>query len=156
MSQRADLLTARGYPLDRLPQPAAAYRPVVLDGTTAYLSGAIPFDGGQNLVSRGSVPSEVSLEQAQRAAELCAANLLRVLYAELGSLESIEQVLRLGGYVNSDPGFSEQHLVLNAASSLIIGVLGAAGAHARSAIGVTGLPLGASVELDMIVKVARA
>jgi len=149
-------LIALGYPLERMPKPAASYRPLVFDGTTAYLSGAIPFDGGQNLVSSGSVPSRVSLAEAQAAAALCAANLLRVLYAELGSLERIEQVLKLGGYVNSDPGFSEQHLVINAASQVLIDVLGPAGVHARSAIGTQGLPLDASVEVDMIVRVDRA
>lgn len=153
MDPRAQRLVELGYPLDRLPQPAASYLPVLLDGSTAYLSGAIPFDGGQNLVSKGSVPSQVSLAEAQKAAELCAANLLRVLAVELGSLERIERVLRVGGYVNSDPGFSEQHVVINAASELLIQVLGPAGKHARSAIGSAGLPLSASVELDMIVRV---
>jgi enamine deaminase RidA (YjgF/YER057c/UK114 family) len=153
MDERAQSLSALGYALDKLPKPAASYLPVVLDGTTAYLSGAIPFDGDQNLVSQGSVPSQVSVAEAQKAARLCAANLLRVLAAEIGSLERIDRVIRVAGYVNSDPGFSEQHIVINAASELLTQVLGSAGKHARSAIGTCGLPLSASVELDMIVRV---
>jgi enamine deaminase RidA (YjgF/YER057c/UK114 family) len=152
MSDRERRLAERGYPLDRLVKPAANYRPLVIDGTTAYLSGAIPFDGGTTLVSTGSVPSAVSVVDATRAAALCAANLLRSLAAELGSLDRIDRVLRLAGYVNSDAGFAEQHLVINGASELLIDVLGDAGQHARSAVGVAGLPLGASVELDMIVR----
>ena len=96
----------------------------------------------------------MSVEDARRAAALCAANLLRVLAQELGSLERIERVLRISGYVNSEPGFSEQHLVINGASELLIEVLGDAGRHARSAIGTAGLPLGASVEVDMVVRLA--
>ncbi len=154
MSERERKLAALGYPLDRVPKPAASYLPLVVDGTTGYLSGAIPFDGPSELAYRGRVPSELSVEDARRAAALCAANLLRVLAQELGSLERIERVLRISGYVNSEPGFGEQHLVINGASELLIEVLGDAGRHARSAIGTAGLPLGASVEVDMVVRLA--
>lgn len=154
MSERARKLEALGFPLDRLPTPAASYQPLVIDGTTGYLSGAIPFDGGQGLAFSGSVPSLLSVPDAQRAAALCAANLLRVLAHELGSLERVERVLRVGGYVNSDPGFTQQHLVINGASELLVAVFGDQGRHARSAMGVAGLPLGASVEVDMIVRLA--
>lgn len=152
MGSRESRLERLGYPLDRLPKPAANYRPVVVDGSVAYLSGAIPFDGGTRLAFQGSVPSTVSVEEARYAAALCAANLLRVLRAELGSLDRIDRILRLAGYVNSDPDFSEQHLVVNGASELLVEVLDDAGQHARSAVGVCGLPLGAPVELDMIVR----
>jgi len=143
-----------GYPLDRVPGAAALYRPLVVDGTTGYLSGALPFDGPGNLPKAflGKVPTQVDVETAARAAALCAANLLRVLRAELGSLDRVERVLRLGGYVNSEPDFSSQHLVMNGASQLLMDVLGEAGRHARSAIGTAQLPLNASVEVDLIVK----
>jgi len=154
MSERAQKLEALGFPLDRLPTPAASYRPLVIDGSVGYLSGAIPFDGGQQIAFSGSVPSQLPVPEAQRAAALCAANLLRVLAHELGSLERVERVLRVGGYVNSDPGFTQQHLVINGASELLVAVLGEAGRHARSAMGVAGLPLGASVEVDMVVRIA--
>ncbi len=154
MSSREQKLESLGYPLNKVPKPGAIYRPVVVDGTVAYVSGAVPFDGPDRVVSVGKVPTQVSLQQAQAAAALCAANILRVVRQELGSLDRIERVLRLGGYVNCDPSFTEQHLVINGASQLLIDVLGEAGWHARSAIGVAGLPLGSSVEVDVVLKIS--
>lgn len=152
MNEREDKLVALGYPLDRVPKPGAIYKPVVVDGTTVYVSGAVPFDG-DTVVSTGKVPSQVSLEDAQKAAALCAANLLRVVRAELGSLDRIDCILKLCGFVNSDSDFTEQHLVINGASQLFIDVLGpVAGLGARSALGMAGLPLGSSVELDLVLK----
>lgn len=153
MGQREDRLVEQGYPLDRLAKPAATYRPLMRDGDVVYLSGALPFDGGTNVVSRGKVPTEVAVPDAQRAAALCVVNHLRFLYAELGSLDCIVRVIRLCAYVNSVPDFVEQHVVANGASELLIDVLGEAGWHARSAVGVASLPLGASVEVDLIVRV---
>lgn len=147
---REQKLEKLGFPLDRAPPPAANYRPVVVQGRTAYVSGCIPLDGAGLPVTVGKVGSSVSLEQAQRAAALCAANVLRLLKAELGSLDRIERVLRVGGYVSSAEGFTDQHLVLNGASQLFLDVLGEAGAHARAAVGVTELPLGSSVEVEAI------
>lgn len=148
---REQNLEKLGFPIDRLPAPAALYRPVVVQGKTAYVSGCIPLDGPGPPVTVGRVGSVVSMEEAQRAAALCAANLLRLLRAELGSLDRIERVIRLGGYVCSADGFTDQHLVLNGASQLLLDVLGEAGAHTRAAVGVAELPLGSSVEVDAIV-----
>ena len=145
-------LESRGYPLDRRLSAGAIYKPVVIDGTTVYVSGCVPFDGDRNLVSRGKVRSQVSVEEAQRAAALCAANVLRLIRQELGSLERIERVLRVTGYVNSDPDFTDQHLVIDGASQLFIDVFGDAGMHARSALGMAQLPIGASVEVEAILK----
>jgi enamine deaminase RidA (YjgF/YER057c/UK114 family) len=145
-------LESLGYPLDRRLSAGALYQPVVIDGTTVYVSGCVPFDGGGNLVSRGKVLSEVSVEAAQRAAALCAANVLRLVRQEIGSLEKIERVLRVTGYVNSDPDFTDQHLVINGASELFVDVFGESGMHARSAVGMAQLPLGASVEVEAILK----
>jgi enamine deaminase RidA (YjgF/YER057c/UK114 family) len=153
MSERAEKLEKLGYALDKVPSPAAAYRPIRLDGNLAYCSGALPFDGPGNLICKGKVPLEVALDEAKRAAALCAANLLRVLNAELGNLERIERVLKLNGFVASAPEFTDQHLVINGASELFVAVLGDAGAHARSALGVAALPLGAAVEVDLVVRV---
>jgi enamine deaminase RidA (YjgF/YER057c/UK114 family) len=152
MSERERKLEALGYPLSRTLSAGAIYRPVVLDGTTVYVSGCVPFDGDRNLVSIGKVPSEVSVEEARRAAALCAANILRLVRQELGSLERIERMLRVTGYVNSDLDFTEQHLVINGASQLFLDVLGEQGWHARSAVGMAQLPLGASVEVEAILK----
>ena len=148
-------LESLGYPLDRKPAPGAIYQPVVIDGTTIYVSGCVPMDGERNLASRGKVPSQVSMEDARKAAALCAANILRLVRHEIGSLEKIDRVLRVTGYVNSDPGFTEQHLVINGASQLFVDVFGPAGMHARTAVGMVQLPLGASVEVEAILRLKR-
>jgi enamine deaminase RidA (YjgF/YER057c/UK114 family) len=152
MNERDQKLEALGYPLSKTLSAGAIYRPVVVDGTTVYVSGCVPFDGDKNLVSRGKVPSQVSLEEARKAAALCAANVLRLVRQELGSLDRVERVLRVTGYVNSDPDFTEQHLVINGASQLLVDVFGEQGWHARSAVGMAQLPLGASVEVEAILK----
>ncbi len=150
---REQKLEALGYPLDRIPKPGAIYKPVVVHGTTAYVSGAVPFDGDGNLVSVGKVGRDLTLEEAQKVAALCAANVLRVARAELGSLDRIVRVLRIGGYVNCTEDFTDQHLVINGASQLLADVLGEAGPQARTAIGMAQLPLGSSVEVDAILEV---
>lgn len=152
---REQNLEKLGFPLDRVPPPAAIYRPVVVQGGIAYVSGCLPVDGPGQPVFVGKVGGSQSLEQAQRAAALCAANILRLLRAELGSLDRIERVIRMAGYINSAQGFVSQHLVMNGASQLMLDVLGEAGAHTRSAIGVAELPLDASVEIDAIVALSE-
>jgi len=148
-------LESLGYPLDRVPSPGALYQPVVIDGTTVYVSGCVPMDGERSLASKGKVPSQISLEEAKKAAALCAANILRLVRKDLGSLERIERVLRVTGYVNTDPTFTDQHLVINGASQLFVDVFGPAGMHARTAIGMAQLPLGSSVEVEAILKLKR-
>ena len=153
MGERDRKLEAMGYPLDRVPRPGAIYKPVLIDGTTVYVSGCVPFDGHGNLASKGKVPSEVSLADAQKAAALCAANVLRLVRQELGSLDRIDRVLKVLGFVNTDPDFTDQHLVINGASQLFVDVLGPEhGIHARSAVGMAQLPLGSSVEVEAILK----
>jgi enamine deaminase RidA (YjgF/YER057c/UK114 family) len=151
MNARDRKLQDLGFPLDRIAKTAAMYEPLVLDGTTAYAAGAIPFDG-DTLAYKGKVPSVISVEQAQKAAALCAANILRNVIARFGSLDRIERVLRVGGFVNSDVNFTEPHLVINGASQLLIDVLGDAGRHARTAMGAV-LPLDAAVEIEMVLKI---
>lgn len=154
MSREARL-EALGFPLDRIPTPGAIYRPVTVSGAFAYVSGCVPFDGPGNLASVGKVGRDVTLEEAKNAAALCAANVLRLLREELGSLDRIVRVVRVGGYVNSTEDFSDQHLVINGASQLFIDVLGRdAGLHARTALGLAQLPLGSSVEVDAIVEIS--
>jgi enamine deaminase RidA (YjgF/YER057c/UK114 family) len=150
--ERERKLEALGYVLSKTLSAGAIYRPVVVDGTTVYVSGCVPFDGDKNLASKGKVPSQVPLEAAKKAAALCAANVLRVVRQELGSLDRVERVLRVTGYVNSDPDFTDQHLVINGASQLFVDVFGDAGWHARSAVGMASLPLGASVEVEAILR----
>jgi len=134
------------------PKPAGAYIPVVKSGNTAYVSGQIPIEDGKVAV-KGKVPSVQSLEQAQKAAKLCAINALAQLKSELGSLDKISKILRVSGFVNSDPEFTEQPKVINAASDLLFEIFGEKGKHSRIAVGVASLPLGATVEIDMIVEI---
>ena len=123
-----------------------------MDGQIIYASGQVAFDGHQ-LVSRGKVPSQISVENATQAAALCAANVLRAVRQHLGSLDRIERVVRLTGYVNADADFTDEHPVINGASQLVHKFLGEAGRHARTALGVAQLPLGSSVEVEMILKI---
>ena len=151
MGEREEKLEALGYPMSDTPQAAGLYTPLVVDGTTAYLSGMVPVEGGA-LKFKGKVPTEVGLEEAKKAAELCAVNLLRVCSRDLGSLDRIERIVKVTGFVSSDPEFTEQHVVINGASALFIDVLGEAGRHARSAVGMANLPTGAAVEVELIVR----
>jgi enamine deaminase RidA (YjgF/YER057c/UK114 family) len=152
MSTREDKLISMGYPLDRISKPGAIYTTVVVDGNLIFVSGCIPNDGENNLTSSGKVPSQVSMADAQKAAALCAANILRHVRRELGSLDRVERVLKVTGFVNTDLDFTDHHLVINGASQLFIDVLGDAGRHARSALGMAQLPKGASVEVEAILK----
>ena len=120
-------------------------------GDVLYASGQVPFDGDK-LVSEGKVPSEVSAADATKAAALCAANVLRVVRKHAGSLDAVKRVVRITGYVNSDPTYTDQHLVINGASQLVRDVFGEAGRHARTALGMAQLPLGSSVEVEMILQ----
>ena len=152
IGERDRKLESLGYPLDRVPVRGAIYQPVVVDGTTVYVSGCVPFDGPGNLVSKGKVPSQVTPDDARKAAALCAANILRLMRQEVGTLDRVERVLKVLGFVYSEPDYAEQHLVINGASQLFLDVLGDAGWHARSAVGMVALPLGASVEVEAVLK----
>ncbi len=154
MGQREEKLAALGYPIEQATPEGDLVSALSIDGSTIYASGQVPFEGDQ-LVSKGKVPSEISLEDATQAAALCAANVLRAVYRELGSLDQVDRVLRITGYVNSDTDFTEQHLVINGASQLVRDVFGEQGRHARTAFGTAQLPLGSSVEVEMILRKAK-
>ncbi len=149
MNDREKKLEALGYPLSKCTPEGKLVDPLAIAGNILYASGQVPFDGDV-LVSSGKVPSQVSVENATRAAALCAANVLRSVYAHIGSLDKIERVVRMTGYVNADPNFTDCHLVINGASNLVRDVFGEAGRHARTALSMAQLPLGASVEVEMI------
>ena len=151
MGEREAKMEALGFEVDRELPPGAIYRPVSIDGDTLYVSGAVPLDNGK-LVYKGKVPSQVSLEEAQKAAALCAANNLRMVYQAIGSFGKIECILRLTGYVNTDLDFTDHHLVINGASQFLLDVFGDKGLAARTALGLAQLPLGSSVETEMIIK----
>ena len=150
MNQRAKILESLGFPLEKTTPEGDLVEALVVDGLTVYTSGQVPFDGDV-LVSRGKVPDEVGVEAATQAAALCAANVLRAVDRHCG-LENVERVVRITGYVNASDGFTDAHLVINGASRLVREVLGESGRHARTALGLAQLPLGASVEIEMILK----
>lgn len=139
--------------LPQPPKPAGAYIPVVIADQTVYVSGQIPIEDGK-VVYKGKVPTEQSLEQAQKAAKLCVINALAQLKTELNSLDRISKIVRVSGFVNSTQDFTDQPKVINAASDLLFDIFGKSGQHSRIAVGVASLPLGATVEIDMIVQIS--
>lgn len=134
--------------------PVAAYIPVVIAGGLAHVSGQLPFIDGKLVTGR--LGEDVSVEQGNAAAQACGLMILAQLKAALGSLSRVERVVKLGGFVNSAGDFTDQPKVINGASELMVAVFGDAGKHARSAVGVPCLPLGAAVEVDAIVAVNPA
>jgi len=147
-------LTEMGITLPVAAAPAANYLPYVIAGDLLFLSGQLPIEDGKVAVT-GLVGRDVDLASAQRAAELCAINILAQAKAALGgNLGRIVRVVKLNGFVASVPEFTEQHLVINGASNLIATVLGEAGKHARAAVGMAALPLNAAVEIDAVIEIA--
>ncbi|MBR0555718.1 RidA family protein [Ciceribacter sp. L1K23] len=147
-------LQERGITLPAAAAPAANYVPYVISGNLLFLSGQLPMENGKVAVT-GLVGSEVALADAQRAAELCAINILAQAKAALsGDLGRIKRIVKLNGFVASGAGFTDQHLVINGASNLIADILGDAGKHARAAVGMASLPLNATVEIDAIIEIA--
>lgn len=139
-----------------LPGPYPPHDPldaVVTHNGVARTSGQLPRDETGAIVHQGLLGSEVTVEQGAEAARWCALNALSVLAAALGSLERVERVLTVLGFVASAPGFVEQPAVVDGASRLLADVFGPAGRHSRSAIGVAALPRGGAVEIEVAVAV---
>lgn len=147
-----DKIKGLGLVLPPPPEPAGSYTRAVRTGNLVFVAGQLPIrDGG--MAYAGRLGAELSTEEGYEAARLCALNGLSVLRAELDSLESITRLVRLTGYVASAEGYIDQAKVVNGASELLGEVLGQRGIHARLAVGVVGLPLGAAVELEIIAEV---
>lgn len=144
-------LKEMGICLPPVPRPVASYVPAVKVGDHIYTSGQIPFVDGE-LKYKGKVGVDLTEEQSYEAAKACIVNCLSAVKALAGSLDNIERIVKVTGFVNSAPGFVGQPTVLNGASDLLGQVFGEAGQHARSAVGVSDLPLGVAVEVEMIVK----
>ncbi|MBX8801322.1 RidA family protein [Pseudochrobactrum asaccharolyticum] len=132
--------------------PAAAYLPFSQSGNLLFTSGQLPLKDGK-LVSTGLVGRDLTIEQAQEAAKYCAINVLSQAQAALGDLKRIKRVIKITVFVASVVDFTDQHVVANGGSQLFIDVLGDAGKHARSAVGMAGLPLNAPVEIEAILEV---
>ena len=146
-------LAALHLALPAPPEPVAAYVPSVRVGNLIYVSGQLPLVQGA-LLATGPVPSAVTVAQAQQAARQCALNALAIVDRDLaGRWEQLVRIVRLGVFVASDVTFTQQPQVANGASELMQQLFGEAGRHVRAAVGVNVLPLGAPVELEMVVAV---
>lgn len=151
MSRVEDRLAELGLSLPEVAAPVAAYVPAVVDGDHVLTSGQLPFVDGQ-LPATGKVGAEVSPDQAAELAQRCALNALAAVKSVLGDLDRIDQVVKVVGFVSSDPFFTGQPQVVNGASEFLGQALGDAGVHARSAVGVAVLPLDSPVEVELTVR----
>lgn len=151
MSALEEKLDALGLSLPEVVAPLAAYQPAVQSGSYVYTSGQLPMVEGK-LPATGKVGADVTPEQAKELAATCALNALAAVKSVIGDLDRIARVVKVVGFVASAPGFTGQPAVVNGASELLGEVLGDAGIHARSAVGVAVLPLDAPVEVEMIVE----
>ena len=143
-----------GISIPNAPKPAGSYVPVVLTGKLAFVSGQIPIKDGQ-VVYQGKVGDTQSIDNAQEAAKLCVINGLAQIEAYCGTLDNLEKIIKISGFVNSIKDFTEHPKVINAASDLLMKIFGEKGRHSRIAIGVSSLPLNATVEIDMVVEIAN-
>ncbi|ODT80265.1 MAG: hypothetical protein ABS76_16345 [Pelagibacterium sp. SCN 64-44] len=152
MTDPIEKLRQYGYELPAPNAPVASYVPVTRTGNLIYVSGQI--SSNETGVVQGRLGDNMNVVQGGNAAELCAVNILaQVVHMAGVPLHEIKQIVKLTVLVASDPGFTEQHLVANGASNLLVGVLGDKGKHARAAFGVVALPLGAAVEIDAVIEV---
>ena len=152
MSAAEDRLLALGLALPDVVPPVAAYVPAVRSGNLVWTSGQLPMADGK-LMAEGLVGSDVEPELAKDLAQRCALNALAAIRSVVGDLDDVVRVVKVVGFVASAPGFTGQPGVVNGASELLGEVFGDAGRHARSAVGVAMLPLGAPVEVEVVVEV---
>jgi enamine deaminase RidA (YjgF/YER057c/UK114 family) len=145
-------LAELGLTLPPAAAPVAAYVPAVEAGGMLHLSGQLPFRDGQ--VVTGRLGEDTSLEEGQEAARLCGLMVAAQIKAALGGFGRVKRIVKLGVFVNSAPSFTDQPKVANGASELMVALFGEAGRHARAAVGVAALPLGAAVEVDAVVELA--
>ena len=144
-------LKTLGITLPAVSTPAAAYLPFVQTGKLIFLSGHLAKKDGKVIV--GQLGKDTSLEEGKQAARAIAIDLMGTLHAAVGNLNKVKRIVKVMGLVNSTADFTDQHLVTNGCSELLVEVFGDAGKHARSAFGVAQIPLGACVEIEMIAEV---
>jgi enamine deaminase RidA (YjgF/YER057c/UK114 family) len=149
----ADRLVELGIVVPEVVPPVAAYVPAVVTGRYVYTSGQLPLRDG-SMIAEGLVGSDVDPDVAKDCARQSAINALAAAQSVIGSLERVTRVVKVVGFVASAPGFTGQPGVINGASELLLDVFGDLGRHARSAVGVAGLPLNAPVEVEMVLEVA--
>jgi enamine deaminase RidA (YjgF/YER057c/UK114 family) len=143
-----------GLTLPPATAPVANYIPSVRVGSLLFVSGQICLDASGKLVAKGQLGGSVSLEDGQKAARQCAANLLAHVKAAVGDLDNVVRVVRLSGFVNSAPGYPDGPKVLNGASDVMVAAFGDKGRHARTTVGVAALPNEAAVEVEVIFEVS--
>ena len=146
-----DKLKTMGIVLPAVATPAAAYLPFVQTGKLIFLSGHLAKTGGKAIV--GQLGKNTSLEEGKQAARAIAIDLMGTLHAAVGDLNKVKRIVKVMSLVNSTADFTDQHLVTNGCSELLVEVFGDAGKHARSAFGVAQIPMGACVEIEMVVEV---
>lgn len=146
-------LGSLGISLPVPPLPAGSYVPVVIAGNKlVFVAGQIPTESGQ-VKFKGKVGKDVSIEIGQQAARLCTINALAQLKSALGSLDKIKCFVKVSGFVNCDPSFTDQPKVIDGASDLLVQIFGENGKHARAAVGVNSLPLDCAVEVEFICEI---
>ena len=153
MTTPTQRLAELGIPLPEVVPPVAAYVPAVVTGRYVYTSGQLPMRDGE-MIAVGLVDADVDPDTAKECARQSAINALAAVNSVIGSLDRVTRVVKLVGFVTSSPGFTGQPQVVNGASELLLDVFGDAGRHARSAVGVAGLPLNAPVEIEMVLEVS--
>ena len=146
-------LAELGIELPPTPTPIASYVPVRIAGDHAFVSGQVPIDDGV-LLSDGKLGADVTVEEGQGAARRCALQALSALRSVLGSLDDVRGIVKLDVFVASAPGFTDQSKVADGASDVLVEIFGDEGRHARAAVGVAELPLGASVEVVVVARIA--
>ncbi len=152
MNDVENRLKALGIEIQDALAPAANYLPFVISGNQVFISGQIAKDG--DVLMQGKLGDNVSIEEGQAAARVCAINLISQLKMAVGGdWSKVKRVVRLGGFVNSTPDFDQQAAVINGASDLMVDVFGDQGRHARAAVGCAALPFGVSVEIDGIFEI---
>ena len=147
-------LSGLGVSLPTPASPIANYVPFVRSANILVVSGQICFAPDGKLVAKGQLGAGVSVEDGQKAARACAINLLAQLKSALGDLDNVMRVMRLGGFINSAPGFTDGPKVMNGASDLMVEVFGDKGRHARTTVGVSALPADAAVEVEGLFEVS--
>ncbi len=158
MTSRVEARLAElGLTLPEVAAPVAAYVPAVLDGDHVWTAGQLPFVAGVLPVTGlvGTGEDDVAPERAAELAATCALNALAAVRSVIGDLDRLERVVKVVAFVASAPGFTGQPAVANGASQLLKDVLGEAGVHARSAVGVASLPLGSPIEVELVARVRR-
>jgi len=146
-------LAGLGITLPTPSVPAANYVPFVKTGSLLFISGQVPMGAG-GLEHIAKVGADYGVEEAQAAAKLCAINILAQAKAAVGDLETIARLVKLVGFVNSTPDFTDQPKVINGASDFFVEAMGDKGKHSRSAVGVASLPFGVAVEVEAIFELA--